>query len=97
MDENARGQAQSINAVWEAFEKGTAMLEILAQNAVPDDGSVSTATGNADGPAPAAQQQPAPPAAPPPAQEETKNKEDDANYNPMSFFKPPDKKGTEEI
>lgn len=95
MNAEARGQAQSMDAVWRAFDQGVTMLEILAGNIAPGaDGG----TASSGGPAPAAVVPPSPftaQPAPPPPPEQKVAPEEQAGYNPMSFFKPPGKKGAE--
>ena len=99
MDINVRGQAQSMDAVWKAFDKGLVMLEVLAGSITSDENTAAATSSG--GPAPVTPPAATTPVAPPPvaaapAQEEPKvAPENQAGYNPMSFFKPPGKKSAE--
>ncbi|HEY8191661.1 MAG TPA: hypothetical protein VIG74_04490, partial [Alphaproteobacteria bacterium] len=61
----ARDGGGSIEGVWKAFDTGLAMLELLSENAIPDDTEAASTGGSWVAPA-AATQPPPPPAAPPP-------------------------------
>lgn len=100
MDAAARSSMQSLDAVWKAFDAGAVMLEILAGGNVPESPADTASASGGGGfiPAPASpppqQAQQALQQSPPPVDAKVAP-ENQPGYNPMSFFKPPAKKGDE--
>jgi hypothetical protein len=94
-DDRAGGSTGSIDNVWNAFDTGLAMLELLSENAVPGSASETSSSGGSSiAPAPVQPPPAAPSPLPPPAAQEQKvAPETGTGYNPMAFFKSGDKKG----